>query len=78
MNGYYPSWAYKALNMRAFPIYFYKEKQIFKFISSISGDSIKIRFTNIYGENDLVIKKAYISLNNIKKVCLLIMMKSFV
>lgn len=67
MSGHYPIWAYRALDMRAFPIYFYKERQTFEFISTISGKNIKIRFTNIYGENDLILKDAFIWVNDIKK-----------
>ncbi len=51
--------------MRAFPIYFYKKRQTFEFISIISEKVL--RFTSIYGEKHLILKDAYIWVNYIKK-----------
>ena len=56
MNQWYCAWAYKALDMRTFPLYLKDQVQVFRCVSTLNGDSMRIRFSNCYSEHPLEIE----------------------
>lgn len=56
MNQWYCTWAYKSLDMGAFPLYMKDQTQVFRCISTLNGDSMRIRFSNRYSEYPLKIE----------------------
>lgn len=56
MNQWYCTWAYKSLDMGAFPLYMKDQIQVFRCVSTLNGDSIRIRFSNCYSEHSLKIE----------------------